>query len=205
MATIDQIASNDTWIDGNSPTQNRNFYGSLVVGDVGGSDKGRVLLRFTLPADPGSGSTIDKIELKLWFESANGASSITHNVYGENTTDSTSWVDTQATWNNAATGNAWTAAGGASDFSSTIIDSLALTNSGTGAYVTWVIQGTGATNPLSLTWGDTINLMVRAPSSAGNNRFFSDIETAGTGQDPKLTITYTAGAGGYAYSQSIII
>ena len=195
MATVETFSTADTWVDAFEPTSNKNSETSLVVGDRAGSDKGRAILRFTLPSDPGVGSVIDKIELQLFEKSENNGGTYNINVYGQDTSDSTSWVENQATWDIAATGNNWTAAGGASDFSTTIIDTVVRSGAAANAYIVWVLQGTGATNPLSSNWGDTINLFLRAPSSAPSNRIYASSATAGTSQDPKLTITYSAGGG----------
>lgn len=190
--------SNDTWISANATTTNYNSDGRLVVGDVGGSDRGRALLRFTLPSDPnGSGSTITKVELQMYYYDSNGSSAIDINVYEDNGgDDSAGWLDSQATWihSESGIGNTWTVAGAASDFSSTIIDTNALGATSTKAFESWVLVGTGATNPITVTWGETINLLVRAPSSASENRYFED-SAATSAQQPKIVVTYTDPAG----------
>ena len=187
MATVNGTLNQDTWLNGNAPTTNNNGSGSMTVGDSAGNDKARAVLKFTMPANPGGG-TITKIEVGLYNTSANGAGSYDVNLYQGTSTPATTWVDSQATWDIYKTSNNWTAAGGASDYSATIIDSFARPFT-TSVYSYWVIQGTGATNPLSLTWGDTVNLLVRAPSSTGNNDFFQD---SGAANPPVLIVTYTA-------------
>lgn len=190
------FASNDTFITGFQPTTNKNSDGRIIVGDFGGGDNSRGLLRFTLPSDPnGSGSVIDLMELELYYYDGNGTT-VDINVYEDSgNTPSTAWVDSQATWNVYSSGNNWTASGALSDFSSTIIDTTAvLYNAGVDARYYWQLVGTGSTNPITVTWGDTLNLLVRAPSSASENRYFEDTESAGTSTDPKLIITYSLGS-----------
>lgn len=198
MSTTSTYSVADTWISAHATTTNYGTATTIIVGDVGGGDRGRLLFRFTLPADPGGGQVISKIELKIFQHASNGTAAITHNVYGPSTADSTGWVESQTTWNIAATSNNWTVAGAASDFNTTVIESFVSTSTNeNNTYFTIEIQGAGADNPLSLDWGDTINLMVRAPSGAGDNRYYRSKEYTGTDTDPYLLITHDDPASGF--------
>lgn len=190
MATIDGTLNQDTYITGYETTTNKNGI-ALLIGDHGGGDKARALLKFTLPANPGS-ATITDIKVSLYHTALNGGGSYSINAYNGTSTPATTWVDSQATWNIYKTSTNWTASGAFSDFISTIVGSYSRTvSSPTSAYLDIPIQGTGATNPLSLNWGDTVNLLIAAPSSAGNNDSFDSSSQA---NPPKITITYTVGA-----------
>lgn len=190
MATIDGTLNQDTYITGYEPTTNKNGI-ALLIGDNGGGDKARALLKFTLPANPGS-ATITDIKISIYRTGANGSGSYSINAHNGTSTPATTWVDSQATWNIYKTATNWTVAGAGSDFISTIVGSYARTGSSPlNSYWDIPIQGTGATNPLSLNWGDTVNLLIAAPSSAGNNDLFHSSSQA---NPPKITITYTVGA-----------
>ena len=189
MATIDGTLNQDTYITGYQPTTNQNG-NTLLLGDHGGSDQARGLFKFTLPANPGS-ATITDVVVKLYLSGGNGTSAVDFNIYNGTSTPATTWVDSQATWNIYKTSTNWTASGGFSDFVSTILGKWTSDTSIITGYKDFAVQGSGAINPLSLNWGDTVNFMVRAPSSAGTNRYFDSSSQA---NPPKITVTYTVGS-----------
>ncbi|MEM2990475.1 MAG: DNRLRE domain-containing protein [Halobacteria archaeon] len=99
----------------------------------------------------------------------------------------TSWVETQATWNVARTGEPWTTPGG--DFSPTIVD---VTNNpfpqGSYGWEHWDL-GPGAMNPIEgLTWGTQLNLLLKADETSNTETHWRTREH-GT-QPPYLLVEY---------------
>jgi hypothetical protein len=193
MATISVFASADNWIDKNQPTYNwNNQLGFVRIGDQGGGDGARALFRFVMPTDPlGSGSVIDKIEFfGFIINSGNYTAGVVHNIYEGVNTPSTTWVEGQCTWNVYSSGNNWTASGAASDFSANVAGTWTSVVGDRGAYKSVPILGTGSVNPITTDWGETINLMVRAPSSTSHQCDIRHREYSGTASDPYILITY---------------
>ena len=192
------FADQDVSILGASPDTNQNAASVLHIGDNAGGDKARDLLTFTFPAGT---DNFDSAELSLFQEDVQGDDvGLTTNLHHGTSTIATAWIDNVTTWNNYVTSTPWTAGGAASDFSSTVVDSNALVNKAASlsTYLQWALIQASSTNPMSLTWATTYDFFVRAPTSAGSQAKFSDTETAGTTQDPKITIVHSAAAGGAA-------
>ncbi len=190
MATITVSPTLDTWLDSFSPTVNRDSL-NLRIGDQGGSDGARSLIRFTMPANPGGG-VITEIKIELYCHGSGGGTDMVTNMYYGTSTPATSWGETTATWNSYNGSTGWTAVGGFSDFISTIVDSVTIVTADQNTVLTWYLMGGTADNPLTLNWGDTVNLMFRAPSSLGKQYDFRRSEAA---NPPLVTITYTTNLG----------
>ena len=193
MAVSTVYTSADNWLDKNAPTTNRNSL-NLRVGDQGGSDGARSILTFTMPADPGGGVVIDSIVFKMKMQQVGGGSSISIDMYSSKSSPATIFDETTSTWNNYSTGNAWTAAGALSDFDTDIRDTTTVVPADDETYLSWVLVGTGATNPATLTWGETFTVLMRSPSSLALQFDFYRRETTGTVSDPKVEVTYSAAA-----------
>jgi len=103
----------------------------------------------------------------------------------------TTWTEAGATWNKYDGVNNWTAAGG--DYSATIVDSLTFAGSETaGTEAAFVLLGTGATNAMSITWGDTVSLLLKPASGTSLDRWCSlaSKEHATSSYRPTLRVTY---------------
>ena len=128
-ATLTIGVTGDSYIrSGTTTLQNTNNNGSqlLLVGDTTTSgDVMRGVLSFNLAAPELVGATINSVTLNLFADSAAGKDS-SSTVSSTETLQifqlTRSFVDTQVTWNNAATGTAWTTPGG--DFSGTALSSV---------------------------------------------------------------------------------
>jgi len=132
----------DTYMDLGTPTATPDSSDplSLCTGNMFGDPyKYRGLIKFDLSGLP-AGSTITNATLYLYARGNYGGASGTLNVYRSRR----AWVESQASWNNWSTGNAWTTAGAADTTNDREADSI---GSVTTAYPT--IEGTE--NTISLT------------------------------------------------------
>jgi hypothetical protein len=176
----------DSYLRKSSPTTN---YGSetdiwVHSGSTGNpNDISRGLLDFTLSS--GSG-TISDVKLFLYNNYVWSAGTIeVHSV-------SINWNEGQVTWNVYSSGNNWTTAGG--DFNATTICSASTSLNN---YLSFVLMGTGSTNPLTLNWGDNVNVLLKIGTES------TGVTTGGTfysknnaSNKPYIEITYTASASG---------
>lgn len=118
------------------------------VGQEGAGTRKRTIYKFTLPAV--SLGTITKVEFQVR----------TSFIYGSSTVEAHSlsrsdWTQAAACWTNYKASTAWTTAGG--DFSATIIHSLTVDTDATD--YAFILMGAGSTNPLTLNWGDTVDIL----------------------------------------------
>lgn len=184
MATNTSATNNkDTQLFSTNPTTNYGSGTDLNTRETAANGVLRSILHFTLPS--GSG-TISKISL---FIKQNTALASPQNVYAHQLTQ-TAWVEAEATWNIYSTGNNWTSAGG--DYSGTEIDNAAAP--GVGNFAELVLVGAGATNPLTLTWGDNVHLLLKTVengNSTDKGAIYYSKETASSGDRPYVEITYS--------------
>lgn len=121
----------------------------------GGTSLYHIIQKFTLPNLTGYTIVSASIKIKNYTDTANfsGKSIEIHQINAHE-----NWQESEVTWNKADISTNWTNAGG--DYSATIIDSITptLTND---AWNTWDIQGSGATNPLSLQWNTTYSFLYK--------------------------------------------
>jgi hypothetical protein len=191
----DNTATNnkDCSISGAEMANNNDGSAQFYYIENTGSRVRRILMDWTLPA--GSG-VILKIELNLYFGgdgNLEGKSLTIHEL-------TQAFVEAEATWNIYSTGNSWASAGG--DYSATVIDTSvvpAATN-----FTTFVLQGTGAENPLSLNWGDTVDLLIKGNESVVQQGYFRSKEWGTANQRPYILITFSP-AGPAGRSQGVII
>lgn len=179
--------ADDARIVQNAATTN---YGSDTEGLIQSKDAGRnhrQVYRFTLPSD-----TEEITQVRLWF----------NNTYGEDNGGNadnleihqltqTNWVEGEVTWNNYATGQAWSTAGG--DFNASVIDTSPVNINNEWYY--FDLMGGGASNPLTIDWGDTVNLLCKwdteSVSSAGTYMRPNLSENATAALRPYVEVTYT--------------
>lgn len=176
---VEQSISEDNWINKDDPTTNHGTQITLTVGGQTAFDT-RALFRIPMPA--GSGTVTD-VDLIVVASSLNLNTNV--NLHELTRTD---WSEAQSTWNIYKTGSNWTSAGG--DYNATIVDNLTV-SAGTN---TFGLMGSNAGNPLTLTWSDTTNIIIKYPStSASYNQFnLASAENGNAGNRPHLHITYTA-------------
>ncbi|MFD9097136.1 DNRLRE domain-containing protein [Streptomyces collinus] len=116
----------DTTLSSTSPTTNLDTVSRDTVGqkwlEVGNNDptygKTRAALKFDTSAIPTTATVLES-RLFMWgAETTTGTDGAVYELHGLNK----DFNETQATWNNAATGTAWTTAGG--DYSGTVSDTV---------------------------------------------------------------------------------
>lgn len=175
----------DNWITSSAPTTN---YGSDNAPQIYGKsgDNARFLIKFTLSS--GSG-TVTAVKLFLYEVVSNGWATAT--TIETHSVTQTGWTEAGSTWNKYDGTNNWSTAGG--DYSATVISSI--TNNTTPAqWDNWPLMGAGATNPLTLTWGDSVNLLLKVnpESTAGYTGGQFNAREAASNK-PYIEITYTEG------------
>lgn len=183
----------DSYVRQHVPTTNFGSSNPLLLGS-NSTEGSKALIQFTLPSDPGG--TITDIDFVVTKQNYTNQSNDPGNAEIHEGTRS-NWVESEVTWNVYSTGNNWTTAGG--DYSATIIDAIAngtIQGISNDNPVAFTIQGSGATNPLSLNWTDTVDLFMvwqnyNGVTNADNFFFYSKEETTSSFR-PYLEITYTA-------------
>jgi hypothetical protein len=177
----------DSFVSSYTGETNTNYGSSdyLAIGQYGDVQKLRAFVKFTLSSTPVGGPyTISDVVLKL--KETQGRSGIVINVHALSRTN---WTEAGVTWNKYDGTNNWTTPGG--DYSATIIDQITNTASN---FNSFALMGSGADNPLTLTWGDVVHLCLKGnveTNPATNTNFYSK-EYATSGDRPVLEITYSA-------------
>lgn len=156
-----------------------NFGGAFTAGNFSGSTRNG-LIDFTMSS--GSG-TISKVTLFL-YSSGEIRSGGTHSAHQITTTG---WTQAGVTWNKYDGTNNWTTAGG--DYGSAIYTTGTI--SGTPGWVQFDLMGGSASNPLTLNWGDDVNILVKVASGT------SEVDYDTATNLPYLEITYTSGGGSF--------
>ena len=167
----------DGGVDEANKTTNYGTGTARWIGLEGGNGI-RFLSQWTLPIVSG---TISKITLNL-YESTNVYGTVVADLHELIRSD---WVEDEFTWNIYKTGSNWTTAGG--DYSATIVDT---TNMATIAWQQWVLLGTGSTNPITATWGDTIDLIIKDHDESGSDIYELVWTKEHDGLNPYIEITY---------------
>lgn len=158
---------------------------------------GRSIINFTLPSSSG---TITKVELFLYESQEFGSNTSQLNCHTLNRND---WVEEEVTNNIYKTGSNWTSPGG--DYNSTIIAHCA--NPHLGGWANFVLMGTGSDNPLTLNWGDTVNVLLKSATESGGSELggsFESKESPTPSQRPYIKITYTLPSGATGFMNFFI-
>jgi hypothetical protein len=183
--TTDVTATNngDTELYSNLPNTASGSNTTMhVYQDTGETDHG--LIKFTLPSGSGTISSI-KLFMYLHYSYAN-------NTINCHSVTQTGWTEAGATWNKYDGSTNWTTPGG--DYNATVICHYVNaygTAATVNAYVPFVLQGTGSDNPLSKTWGDTVNLLLKDSTDSGSNRGVQFYQKDNGSNMPYIEITYT--------------
>ena len=146
----------------------------------------RMVMGWTLPSVSGTITAIELYLFKFGGNDANGGNSVAVHELTQ------AFTEAGVTWNKYDGSNAWTAAGG--DYSGTVVQ--ATNTPADDNWQSWDI-GPGATNPISgLTWGSTIDLLLKYVTEAGGGAYQyesyrSKESEADPANVPYIEITYT--------------
>ena len=203
-ATIDIISETATYIRPNSSNKSKET--NMYVGQTTtANDYLRGILSFNLSDPVLAGATIEEVTLTLTVIRADGDSesdTVTLDLHEL----TQSYAYTEVTWDNYATGQAWTNPGG--DYSSTV---LASTSANPAEVVDrQAIEFTDAalTSAVSSNIGDTLDLIAKLSNEGTDQlrRLFLLRSSAGTSDyKPVLSITYSVPEpAGYASMAGVI-
>jgi hypothetical protein len=178
---ITSVNNKDSYIDGYSGYVNNN-YGSntiITIYNYAGWQIQHSLLNFTLPMLSG---TITDITLNMYSDTVRSYNDPA--IYVNAHLNNSDWTEGTLTWNNAPTYNA------------TVIGQTPFKQVA-GWYVI-PLMGSGALNPLSLNWGDSVNLRLKASvensSYKAQATWYSKEYTTDPSKRPYLEITYDGAA-----------
>ena len=178
--TVNAGAAADSWLDQANQTTNYGTTTTMTLSSGGGSlGNGRPVVRFDLSAIP-SGATITAATLKLTTVSGNTTTSHTVGVYGL----TRNFVENQATWTIASTGNNWTTLGG--DFG-TVLTTTTVTGLAQYSWTGLASQVQGWVNTPANNYGFILG------DTAGGAviKTFATKEDTTPANRPVLSITYT--------------
>ena len=177
----------DLTLDSYHHDSNRNDR-NLELYDYGGWQVIRFIMQWTLPS--GSG-TISDVKLYVYkYGNVQKEPDYTANLH--ELSAHTDWGETTATWDTYDGSNAWTTGGG--DYNATIIDSFTPLAYDVFGWQNWTLLGDDATNPLTLDWEDTVNLLAKCSNEVTYSmkwRGYRKEESVETTERPYLEITYT--------------
>lgn len=147
----------------------------------------RSVLNFTMSSGSGTISAVKLYLKSLGVYTAAGTTEA-HQLTG---TGGANWTESGACWAYYTGSSAWATAGG--DFSATVIHSI--TDPTAENWGALILLGTGSTNPLSLTWGSTVNLLLKQNDETGTEHGWAPyFRGADAGNRPYIEITYAAAA-----------
>jgi len=174
----------DTYIYKGQSSTNYGSDTELNIRALSGNYVYRTLIHFTLASEPGGGPwQITDVKLYLWNDDAYGDIDISVHELTQ-----TGWTESGVTWNKYDGTNDWISAGG--DYNTTKIDTISA--GGSEIWYNWTLMGTGASNPLTLDWGDNVHLLLKCdnenPGSWKGLGKISSKEAASN--NPYLEITY---------------
>lgn len=200
-ASADTLTLNptaDTYVRADQPSNTFGSTTELLVGQLTSTQAMHALLTFDLSAIPVD-ATINSVSLVMRQSSEDGSSAIT-TITLELHALTQAYVASQATWNNAATGTAWTTAGGT--FDSTVLSTVNVR--------TRPSQAPVITLPVDQTWASTSSFVAAVQGGAdGSNSIsflFKDANETNVARElikffskegttaPQLTIDYTVAA-----------
>src|SRR6185369_10930182 len=179
MATTTASCTLNTWNDAGAP--NNDFDESSVV--IVAWDPAHALLKFAMPADPGS-ATITAVKFFFYVDPPNGTG-INTEGYRIHQLTQTGWTES-GTWNKYDGTNNWTTAGG--DYSATVINTIPTNPTGGNAAYGSIDIGAGATNPLTINWGDTVHLLVKTVTDTISGTLA--MQSRASAHPPYLEVTY---------------
>jgi len=184
----DATAGADTYIVDTSPNTNYGTLSSVRAGRLSSANLCRFLLKFDLSSLPDDAILVSSI-LTL-YQTNISAYPNTIEIFRSKR----AWVETQATWNDYATGSSWQEPGGfgADDCDATVIGSLAFTGSETPGYRDFVLT---PTTKADLDFGNGWLLKATDEVAAGANRAFNTSDHSTAAYRPRLQIEYTVEGG----------
>lgn len=178
----------DTYIDQEIPDSSFSTDTVIRMQDYYNTNIRRGLVNFIMSS--GSG-TITAVKLYLYCTYLDN-SHVPDFVINAHALVQLGWTD-NATWNKYNGSNAWTAAGG--DYSATVVDAVTVNSV---AWWAFILMGTGSDNPLTLNWGNEVNILLKYNNENKwtTNHFASKEYVIDTAKRPYLEITYTPPAAG---------
>jgi len=185
----DAAAGADTYIVDTSPNTNYGTLSSVRAGRLSSANLCRFLLKFDLSSLPDDAILVSSI-LTL-YQTSISAYPNTIEIFRSKR----AWVETQATWNDYATGSSWQEPGGfgADDCDATVIGSLAFTVPETAGYRDFVLT---PTTKADLDFGNGWLLKATDEVTTNANRTFRSSDYSTAANRPRLVIEYTEGGGG---------
>ena len=173
-----------TYISLTNPANNYGTGNTFSVSGYGATETMRGLLFFDCTSIP-AGTTITSAKMRLYATAEYGGS---RDYVAHKLTRGT-WVETGATWNNYASGSAWTTAGG--DYDTTVIGRATKDASATNVWVEFDV--TAAAQAWISTSSTNYGMLIKVEDETGNvrNDFTSD-ENADTTHRPQLLLSDAA-------------
>lgn len=171
---------NTTYNNGSNPAN-----GSIARRSYPGIS--RSAINFTMSSGTGTISAV-KLYLRSLATYTEVGSTEAHELTGSG---GANWTEDGICWAYYTGATAWTTAGG--DFSATVIHSI--TDPELENWGALILLGTGSTNPLTLTWGSTVNLLLKQNDETGSEHGWAPyFSGALSGYKPYIEITYSADA-----------
>jgi hypothetical protein len=176
---------NDTYLREQFPNNNFGTAEDLRAGNTSGETNFNTLILDSNISTIDSENTIVSAKLQIYITDSFGNSNITLRAYQA----TSSWTESQATWNNKTDSSTWTTPGG--DYT-TELGSVEITNQ-TGLYYNITI--TQAVREWVNTTSPNYGIIIAAPNTiAGNYTYFASSEGTTPNQRPKIIIEYTQNA-----------
>lgn len=189
----DDTSGIDTPLDSYSPTTNLD--GTILqTGDEPGfAQVYRSLIKFDLSSIPAS-ATGSNATLSLWLYGNSASNARDVRVYRQKR----AWVETQATWNNYSTGNAWSTAGGfhTNDCEQTDIGSLNLAAAESVGEKQWSLTAASMQAMWDGSWTNN-GFLLKADTENADAHYYRASNYATGSNRPKMQITYTLGGSGF--------
>lgn len=200
MAQVTLNNPTDTWLDNTNATTNFGTNSDMYVGEYGFSSQvARALVKWDMSSIP-AGSTITGAKIRVRDVGTNLA-----------TTDRTmrayrvlrAWVDTEATWNNYSTGNAWATAGcgnTTTDRESSDIGTVSMPGTEVGQYYEITLTASAVNEMFNGTIANNGFLLKMDTETDDMHRFY----TVNNGSlQPELVVDYDPPVAGGFYYMSV--
>jgi hypothetical protein len=186
----DETSGIDTWIDSSQVNTNRGSSGTLAVGESNAAAAvGRALIKFDLSSIP-SNAVITSATLYMTISADVSSNARSFRVYRL----VRSWVESEATWNIAATGTNWGTAGAGNtttDYDPTAWATTAFTaNETVGTEKAWALDVTEFEKFINGTYTN-YGWVIRADTENNDQYIFYSSSNATSSNRPRLVVEYT--------------
>lgn len=200
----DAADGDDVFITSDDPAVNKDGLDRIWVGDVGGANVNRTLIRFDLSSLPDD-ALVSSAVLSLYCNNDQSANARDFKVYRCRRV----WVEDEATWNIWSAGNNWGAAGGF-DPTDTEQTEIAVRNftdaEALNEFKNWTLTAASKTDlDYGLeNGGDATGWMVKADTETSDAYRFASSDHATAANRPMLSIGYTLPGGGLTSALSAL-